>query len=209
MTRRSVFLGGFFGAFLGEELAQDGGALLLAHAGGDGAVVVEPLVLQQVHRAAGGSAFGVGRAEHHPVEPAMHHRPGAHRARLFCGVERAAGQPPIADRLLGGGECEHLGVRGGVVEQFHLVERPGDDAALVHDHRADRHLLGFPRFHGLAQGLAHEVVVAVEVDDWLVSHGRIPRLSTRKYRPRGSGSGRRKSHCDAAGTAAKAVRGRC
>ena len=109
-----VSRGGFFGALLGEELAQDGGALLLADTGGDGAMVVEPFVLQQIHRTTGGSAFGVGRAEHHAVESAMNDCPGAHWARFFCGVKRAAGESPITDRFFGGGEGEHFGVSGGV-----------------------------------------------------------------------------------------------
>ena len=86
LAKWSVFLGCFFGALFGEEFPQDGGALLLAYAGGDGAVVVEPLVLQEVHRATGGSALGVGRAKHHAVESAMNDRTGAHRARLLGGV---------------------------------------------------------------------------------------------------------------------------
>ena len=172
-------------------------------------MVIETFVLQQVHRAAAGSALGVGRAEDDAVEPAMHHRPGTHRARLLGDEQRAAGEPPVAECLLGGGEREHLGVRGGVVEQFHLVERPGDDPAVMHDHRADRHLLRVPRLHGLAQGLSHEVVVAVKVDDRLVSHGLTPRWSSRRRRHQGSGNARRRSHRGAAGTVAKVVRGRC
>ena len=109
-----VSRGGFFGALLREKLAQDGGALLLAYARGDGAVVVEPLVLQEVHRATGGSAFGVRRAEHHAVESAMNDCPGAHWARFFCGVKRAAAESPITDRFFGGGEREHFGVSRGV-----------------------------------------------------------------------------------------------
>ncbi len=45
LARRSVFLGGFLGALLGEEFAQDGGTLFLTDTGGDGAVVVEAVVL--------------------------------------------------------------------------------------------------------------------------------------------------------------------
>ena len=45
LARRSVFLGGFLGALLGEEFAQDGGALFLTDTCGDGAVVVEAVVL--------------------------------------------------------------------------------------------------------------------------------------------------------------------
>ena len=83
LAKRSVSLGGFLGALLREEFPQDGGALLLANTGCDGAVVVEPLVLQKVHCAAGGSALGVRCAEYHPVKSAIHHCPGTHRTRLL------------------------------------------------------------------------------------------------------------------------------
>ncbi|MEO1862154.1 MAG: hypothetical protein ABGY13_03655, partial [Verrucomicrobiia bacterium] len=39
LAKRLISFGGFFGALLREEFPQNGGALLLADAGGDGAVV--------------------------------------------------------------------------------------------------------------------------------------------------------------------------
>ena len=52
---------------------------------------------------------------------------GAHRARFLGDVERAIVQPPVAHRLFGLGDGEHLRVGRGVLEQFDLVERAGDD----------------------------------------------------------------------------------
>ena len=57
---------------------------------------------------------------------------------------------------------DHLGVRGGVLAQLALVVGRRNDLAVAHDHRADRHVLVFQRTLGLAQGQAHEVVVAWE-----------------------------------------------
>ena len=57
---------------------------------------------------------------------------------------------------------------GGVAEKFHLVEGAADDAPRAHDDGTDGDFPGLVRAPGLAQGLAHEMVVAVAVDDRLV-----------------------------------------
>ena len=61
-----------------------------------------------------------------------------------------------------------LGVGGGVTESLDLVEGPGDDPARAHDHSADGHLVSLVRAEGLAEGVAHEMHVAVQVDDRLL-----------------------------------------
>ena len=75
-------------------------------------------------------------------------------------------QSPTASSRLRDGE--HLGVRGGVLEQFHLIAGPRDDAALAHDDRAHGHFLRLVSARRLAQRLAHEVMVALQVNDRLV-----------------------------------------
>ncbi len=62
------------------------------------------------------------------------------------------------------GDREHLGMGGGVLEQFHLVVGAGDDPVLAHNHGANRYLVGFEGDPGLAQGFLHEMIVAGEVD---------------------------------------------
>ncbi len=53
-------------------------------------------------------------------------------------------------------------MRGRILAQLALVVRGGDELAVVHDDRADRHVVVFRRALGLAQREAHEVVVVVE-----------------------------------------------
>ena len=105
-------------------------------------MVVETGELEQVQRAAGGARLGICGAEDYPRQPHVHDRAGTHRAWLFRHVQRAIRQPPIADGLFGLGQRQHLSVGRGVFEQFNLVVRPGDNAASLHDHRADGHFLG-------------------------------------------------------------------
>ena len=60
---------------------------------------------------------------------------------------------------------------GRVFEQFHLVIGPPNDAAFAHDHCANRDFLGCEGARSLAEGFAHEVMIALQIDDRLVGHG--------------------------------------
>jgi len=62
-------------------------------------------------------------------------------------------------------ERQHLGMGGGVLEQLDLVESAGDGPAVADHDRADGHFLGLVSAGRLPQGFAHEVVVALQVDD--------------------------------------------
>ena len=135
--------------------------------------------LQQVQRAAGRAALGIAGTEDDALHARMNERAGAHGARLLGDVERAVGEPPVAGGFLGLGEGEHLRVGGGIAEEFHLIEGAGDDASGAHDDGADGNLPGLVSARGLAQGLAHEVVVAVEVDDPLVHAQTMPKAEGR------------------------------
>ena len=173
---------------LAEKTLEQEHAFLAEHAGGHVAAVVERRIgFEQVDPAAGRAALGIRAAENHPLRPAMDDGPGAHRARLLGHVERAFFQPPVAERFLRRGEREHFRVGGGVLEGFHLVPRAGDDPALADDHGTDRHLAGGIGLAGLTQRLAHEIGVAVQIDDRSVvvhargvmdESGRCTRIST-------------------------------
>lgn len=98
---------------------------------------------------------------------------GAHGAGFFGDVEGAAFEAPVADGLLGGGEGEHFRVGGGVAEGFDLVPCAGDDAAFADDDGADGDFVGVECLSCLAEGLAHEVGVAMQIDDGCFSfHAR-------------------------------------
>ena len=77
--------------------------------------------------AAGCAPFGIVRAKDDAVDPAMDDCPGAHGAGFLGNVKSAAGEAPIAHRGLGGSQGDHLGMGGGVFEQFHLIPGAGDD----------------------------------------------------------------------------------
>src|SRR5208337_437262 len=118
---------------LGEKGLQEGAAFRLTDAGRDLAAMVEGGELQQIEDASGRARFGITGAENHPRQPYMDDRSRAHGARLLGYVKRAVGQPPIAEGLLGLRQRQHLGMRGGVLEQFYLVECARDDAPFADD----------------------------------------------------------------------------
>jgi hypothetical protein len=99
---------------------------------------------------AGGTGPVVAGAVYQPFDAVEHNRARAHRAGFLGDVERAVRQAPIPHGLLGLGQRQHFGVGGGVLEQFHLVEGPGDDASFAHDYRAHRNLLRSVSALGLA-----------------------------------------------------------
>src|SRR5207249_593629 len=102
-------------------------------------------------------------------------------------------------------------VSGGVFEQFDLIERASQDAAFLHDYGADGSFFRFVSPRCLAQGFAHEIVVALEIDDG-VSHTQsnlrhfLP-ASTHSSHRFGSGSAPQKNLRGAARTMARFARG--
>ena len=95
----------------------------------------------------------------------MDNRSGTHRAGLFRNVESTVGEAPIPYRLLSLGQRQHLGVRGGVLEEFNLVKSARDDPPGADHDGADWHLFRGVSPARLAQSLAHEVMIALEVND--------------------------------------------
>ena len=132
--------------------------------------MIERRELQEIQYASRRASFGVAYSKYDPRQADVNNRAGAHRARFLGHVNRALGKPPVPDHLFGLGQREHFRVGGGVLQQFHLVERPGNDPSLANNHRADGNLLGLECAPGLAQRLTHEVMVALQINDRFVGH---------------------------------------
>ena len=146
-------------ASLSEEFLQHHDAVVLEHALGDFAAVIQVRGLEEIPEAASTTAFGIGAAEDHAPHPAMHDGSGTHGAGLFGDIKIAIGEPPIADGALGLGEREHFGVRRGILEGLDLVPSSRDDGSLMHDDSSDRHFMLSRGFASLPQGFPHEIGV--------------------------------------------------
>ena len=106
--------------------------------------VVEPPVADHVPQRADRAGLRLPGAEHQRDTRASTSAPGAHRARLQRHHQRAAVQPPRAERAGGPAQRQDLGVRGRVAGQLALVARrwPARAPSGVVDDRADRDVVG-------------------------------------------------------------------
>ena len=121
-----------------EEALNEVEAFVGQDTGGDFAGVVEGGIgLEEVDPAACGSGFGVGTAENDAAGAAVDDGACAHGAGFFGDVEGALFEAPIAHSVLCGGEAEHFGVGGGVLEGLDLVPGAGDDFSLADDDGTD------------------------------------------------------------------------
>jgi hypothetical protein len=156
-----VLAGPLFGEKGSEELAAFG----LANPRGDGAPVIQGGELEEVECSSGGPALRVGRTEDDPLTSGVDHGTGAHGAGFLGDVQGAVGETPVPNHLLRLGQCQHLGMGGGILQSFHLVARAGDDPTVADDDATDRHFLLLIGAYGLSQGFPHEIGIRDEVDD--------------------------------------------
>ena len=152
-------------ALLGKKTAQQLATFFQPHAGRDLALVIERRKLQQIQRAARRAALRIARAKHHAREARVHDGARAHRTRLLRDVKRAIGQPPVAHGILRLRKHEHFRVRGGVLERLDLIKRARNNSSFAHDDRANRHFAAFVSLRRLPQRFAHEIIVAVQIND--------------------------------------------
>ena len=151
------------GPLLRKEGRQERPALVGAHAGGHGQLVVEPGVRTEVVERAAGTGPRVARPVDQPADPGRDECTRAHRARLERHHHRDVGQSPAPDRGRGVAEGQHLGVRGRVASALTLVVTGRHDPPVDQRHGADGHLPLRGRCPCLGQGELHGVVVAQRV----------------------------------------------
>lgn len=146
-------------ASLSEEFLQDHDAIVLEHALGDFAAMIQIRSLEEIPKTTRAAAFWIWTTEDHTAYAAVHDGSGTHGAGLFGDIKIAIGKPPIADGALRLGKGEHLGVCGGILEGLDLVPCSRDDGSLVHDDGSDGHFMLPGCFAGLPQGFPHEISV--------------------------------------------------
>jgi len=143
-------------SFFLEKLLEQVSAFLESDSLGDFTAVVQGRMLKEVEQASPGAVLGGGTAENDPPYAHMHQRAGAHGARLLGDVKVAFVQTPVANHAFRLGDRQHLGVRGGILEGFDLVEGAGDDFSLMSDDRPDRDFVRIVSPERLPEGFSHE-----------------------------------------------------
>jgi len=97
----------------------------------------------------------------------MHDGAGAHGTR-FLGDEKGASlKSPIFHNALGLGEGKDLGVSRGILEALDLVVGSGNDMPILDDDRSHGHFISCIGMTSLTQGLAHEVIITLQVNQWV------------------------------------------
>ena len=84
----------------------------------------------------------LGRAIDEALDAGVHERTGAHRTRLDRDVESGIGETVVGRGLRRRAQRDDLGMRGGIAAADRLVEAGGDQLAIAHQHRTDRHFAG-------------------------------------------------------------------
>lgn len=136
--------------FLGQYAARHLHAVVVARVG------------QKVENAACGARLGVECPKHYMRNTRMHHRHGAHGARLKGDVQRAAHQPVIAQCLAGLPHRHDFGMRRRVVLADVQVPAFAQQAAFaIHHHRPNGDLV---MCIARARGQRQRVTYPVEVD---------------------------------------------
>lgn len=121
--------------------------------------MIELRHLQDVEQPPGGAAFGIRTAENDPPQSRVNDGTRAHGARFLGYVKVAIIEPPILDLRLRLGNRKHFCMGRCIAQHLHLIPRSGDNHALTHDYRTDRHFLGGKSPPRLAQSLTHEIFV--------------------------------------------------
>ena len=152
------------GAAGAEETLQEVAGVGFFHAREDFKDVVQSFGRGDRKHRAGAAGTVVAHPEHEPFQTREHDGARAHGARFLRHEESAALESPIAERAGGLCDCENFGVGRGILEQFHLIVGASDDCSVPNDHRADRDFIGLVGHSCQAQGFAHEMFIARDVN---------------------------------------------
>ena len=97
---------------------------------------------QHIDDCTGGTSTQIRRAVDHPRDARMDHRTGTHGARFHGHIERAAGQPVVAELACTGPQGLDLRVRAGITAADRPVPALADHRTFQHQHRTHRHFAG-------------------------------------------------------------------
>ncbi len=117
-----------FSAFL-KELSEQLRAVLFQHAARDFHFVIQPRMIDHFKHRPGRSGFGIMGSINQARDASVDHGPGAHRAWLDRGVERAARQAMIADARRSITERNNFSMRRRIVRaEITVIAAPHDFA---------------------------------------------------------------------------------
>jgi large subunit ribosomal protein L19 len=137
----------------------------MADPSGNLTAVIELRVLKEIHETSGGPVLGRGTAKNNAPQPGMNNGARTHGTGLLGNVQITIGEAPLPQGGLCLGDGQHLSVGRGVLELLDLIAGPCQNAAFAHHHRPNWNFLLPAGRLGLPQSFAHEIVVALKVDN--------------------------------------------
>ena len=144
-----------------KEILENCGAFILQDARGDLAAVIERWHLKEIDDAASRAGARIGTAKDDAADASVNDGPGAHRTRLLRHVKIAIDQTPIASRLFGLSQREHLGVGRRVMEKLDLIVSASDNFSGADDDTADWNLVSLARLFRKPQRFVHVLGVTL------------------------------------------------
>jgi hypothetical protein len=133
------------------------------HASANFYAMVQLRVIQHLHYGLNRSCFGIVGTINQAFDASVHHRAGTHGARFNRDKQIAVRQAMVVQRHTCVTQGHYLSMGGWIVVGDVVIPSAANDAALMHDYRADWNLTGFQRPLGGAQGLLHpEFVILPE-----------------------------------------------
>lgn len=146
-------------AVLGEEVSQKLAGFFGTHSVRHFDLVIEARVVANVVEAVASTRLEISGAVHQAIDPAVHHCPCTHQAGLEGDHQRAAVEPPRPDPRRSITQRQDLGVSGRVTGQLALVVAAGNDFAVHHHDRADRHIAMGQRKASFIERENHQFVI--------------------------------------------------
>jgi hypothetical protein len=138
-----------------KELLQEFCATACQYSAADFYFVVQLRVIQYLHYRLHGTRLGIVGAVDQALDPGVHQRTGAHRARFNCSKQVAVLQAMVTDGYTGFAEGYDFGMGCGIVVDDVAVPAAADDAAFADYDRSYWDFARFERALRAAQGFFH------------------------------------------------------
>ena len=124
-----------------KKLLQYRPALLRPHPLNNLNLMIQPLVLKSLVKAAHRPALGVANPKNHPRNTTQYYRPRTHQTRLKRHIQRRLSQPPVPQSLRRLSYGNNLRMCSRIMQQLPLIMRPPNHPPLAHNNTPNRHLI--------------------------------------------------------------------
>jgi len=144
--------------------------------------VVHARVTQHVHQRTGRTGFFIPRPENQRPDPAVHHRAGAHHARLQRHIQRGIKQAIVLQHQTALAKRHDFGMRSRIVATNRPVPPFANHLIVMNQHRAHGHFALVPGALSQRQRVAHPVFMIVyRVGQRLILQSKSGRHYTRQF----------------------------